>query len=67
MTTLACAAVIWINLSKEAWNNHDRKIYQRAKVVCSTNYRYKDTHPCVARFTKKEPRVYNVLCGPEKL
>lgn len=66
MTLLVCAATVWINLSQEDWNNQDKKIYWRAKEVCSTNYRYKDTHPCVAKFTKKAPRVYNVLCGQEK-
>ena len=65
MISLLCAATLWINTTNEPWTKHDIKIYKRASHVCSTDSRYKDTHPCVAKFIKKDIRVYYVLCGPQ--
>lgn len=65
MIAAICAATIWINLTKDPWNAHDKKIYKRAVQVCGTDVRYKDS-PCVAKFIKKPERTYNVLCGGKK-
>ena len=62
---IICATTIFLNTSGLDWNKHDTKIYKRAKHVCSTDKRYKDTNPCVKKFIKKEARVYNVICGAE--
>lgn len=65
MISLVCAATLWINLTKEPWNDHDKKIYRRAQHVCSSDDRYKET-PCVKKFIKSDIRTYRVLCGRSK-
>lgn len=62
MTSLLCAATIWINLTNFDWNDHDKKIYKRARDVCYT--KYKD-NPCVKKFIKSGKKSYRVLCGVE--
>lgn len=57
-----CASTLWINLTMEPWNSHDKKVYERALHVCSTDRRYRDT-PCVRSFTKVETQTYRVICG----
>ncbi len=63
MTLILCSATIWINLTLEPWNNHDRKVYKRAVFVCGNDPRYADT-PCVGSLTKTEPKTYQVICSP---
>ena len=63
MLSLVCAATIWINLTNSSWNDHDKKIYKRAKFVCENQY--KNT-PCVKKFIKSGKKMYRVICGYKK-
>jgi hypothetical protein len=47
------------------WNDNDKKAYNRAVYVCSSDEQYSET-PCLARFVKKGERDYNAFCGEVK-
>mgnify|MGYP000097249764 CR=1 FL=1 len=65
ITSLICAATIWINMTNLDWNDHDKKVYKRAVLVCGTDVRYSNT-PCVKTFTKTNELSFQVLCGRKK-
>ena len=50
-----------INLSGYPWNQHDIDTKERAVKTCK-----KDYNDCLKKFIKKEPRVYNAICGGKK-
>lgn len=56
---LICAAATWVNLTTEPWDSYDKKIFKRAKYVCSTE-KYSG---CVKTFTKVKRDQYRVICG----
>ena len=61
---LVCPAVIIVNISGEPWKEVDQKSLNSAKGRCSVHY---PEAPCLKKFIKKEPLVYNAICGePEK-
>lgn len=60
---VACVATIMVNLSKEPWNKEDQNSLLNAMFSCS---KYYEDSPCVIKFIKKEPSVYNVICGKPK-
>lgn len=60
---MICALVIMINMSSEPWNKRDERNYRQASVTCGV--KYKDA-PCLRQFIKKEPGVYEALCGPRE-
>jgi hypothetical protein len=65
MISLICAATIWVNMTTFPWNDNDKKAYNRAVYVCSSDEQYSET-PCLARFVKKGERDYNAFCGEAK-
>jgi hypothetical protein len=64
MTSLICAATLWINLTNFEWNTHDKKIYNRAKSVCVFKYK---SNPCIKKFIKSDKRTYRVICGAKSV
>ena len=61
MILFTCVATIMINLSGYPWNQHDIDTKERAVKTCK-----KDYNDCLKKFIKKEPRVYNAICGGKK-
>lgn len=58
-----CALTIIVNLSTEMWNKADQEALDGVKSNCS---KYYEDSPCLKEFIKKEPGVYNVICGKPK-
>lgn len=60
MLGLICAAPLIINLTS-SWTDFDDKVMSRAKYVCKVEYQ-----KCLKTFIKKEPRLFNAICGIPK-
>jgi len=60
MISLLCPAIIIVNLTTESWKSIDQKNLDVAKYRCSQIF---PDAPCVKKFIKKEPLVYNVICS----
>jgi hypothetical protein len=63
---LICLTTLLLNITNIEFNKQDYNALKRAKYVCSSDARYKDT-PCLKRFLKKETRVYWAICGEKEL
>jgi hypothetical protein len=61
---LSCPPTHWQNVSKEAWNDYDRSIYQQALNRCPQLYG-KD-YVCISLMRKYKPLQYTILCGTMK-
>ena len=59
ISTIMCPKTEIENLSEEKWNDIDQKNFNMAKERCPivTNL------PCLKKFIKKEPLVYNAICS----
>jgi len=55
-----CGLTLIINFTDEPMTVFDWKTVIRAQVRCSELYK---DYPCATTFIKKEPLVYNVICG----
>lgn len=53
-----CAVTILINLSGVDWTDQDMRSKRTAQKTCKKTYK-----SCLKKFIKKEPRVYNAICG----
>ena len=60
LTLLTCPQPKVVNLSNEAFNDHDRKTLQIVARRCIMKYK---NSPCLKYFIKKEKRNYRAICG----
>lgn len=63
---LICLTTLLLNITNIEFNKQDYNALKRAKYVCRSDARYKDT-PCLKKFLKKETRVYWAICGEKEL
>ena len=60
LAALSCPKTIFINQTKDPWNDRDYSTYHTAQKRCNEIY---EGYPCVKKFYKRPEQSYWVICG----